>query len=91
MREKGANTAQPGAEGSASFPTLMHIIGCLGRPSQGRVYSGREDASALSEDKLPEIRDPQVGFIFHSFNLLRRTAAVVSMGLPLLYAGESRG
>ena len=69
--------------------TLMHIIGCLDRPTTGSIYLNNQDAAQLSDDKLAQIRNKEVGFIFQSFNLLNRTSALENVALPLIYAGIS--
>lgn len=79
-----------GASGSGKS-TLMHIIGCLDRPSEGRVLIDGVDVSGLGDNQLAEIRNLKIGFIFQSFNLLSRTTALANVELPLLYAGEARG
>ena len=65
--------------------TMMHILGCLDRPSEGRYLLNGRDVSALSRDELAKIRNQQIGFIFQGFNLLTRTSAVENVEMPLLY------
>ncbi len=66
--------------------TMMHILGCLDRPSEGRYLLNGKDVSALSRDALAEIRNKQIGFVFQGFNLLPRTTAVENVEVPLLYS-----
>ena len=66
--------------------TMMHILGCLDRPSEGRYLLNGKDVSALSRDELAEIRNRQIGFVFQGFNLLPRTTAVENVEVPLLYS-----
>ena len=65
---------------------MMHILGCLDRPSEGRYLLNGKDVSALSRDELAEIRNRQIGFVFQGFNLLPRTTAVENVEVPLLYS-----
>jgi putative ABC transport system ATP-binding protein len=66
--------------------TMMHILGCLDRPSEGHYLLNGKDVSSLSRDELAEIRNKQIGFVFQGFNLLPRTTAVENVEVPLLYS-----
>src|ERR1039457_4125422 len=65
--------------------TLMNIIGCLDRPTQGRYLLDDIDVSKLNRDELADIRNQKIGFVFQGFNLLSRTSALENVELPMLY------
>jgi len=66
--------------------TMMHILGCLDRPTEGKYLLNGRDVSGLSRDELAAIRNKQIGFVFQGFNLLPRTTAVENVEVPLLYS-----
>lgn len=67
--------------------TLMNIIGCLDSPTSGKYTLAGEKVAGLSRNRLAEIRNRHIGFVFQSFNLLGRESAVENVELPLIYAG----
>ena len=77
-----------GSSGSGKS-TLMNIIGCLDVPSNGDYFFRDNNISKFSSNKLAELRNKDIGFIFQNFNLLPRLNALENVILPLLYSGKS--
>jgi putative ABC transport system ATP-binding protein len=84
--DKGQFVAIMGPSGSGKS-TLMHIIGCLDHPTEGSFIMDGEDISKVNDNKLAEIRNKKIGFVFQQFNLLARTTILYNVEVPLIYAG----
>jgi putative ABC transport system ATP-binding protein len=67
--------------------TLMNIIGCLDTPSSGDYELEDELVSSMDDNRLAEIRNHKIGFVFQTFNLLPRASALHNVELPLIYSG----
>jgi len=86
---EGELIAVVGPSGSGKS-TLMNIIGCLDLPSTGKYWLNGHEVSQLSDNRLAEIRNRQIGFIFQSFNLLPRLTAIENVERPLIYRGVGK-
>lgn len=70
--------------------TLMNILGALDSPSSGQYFLDGQDVSQMNESQLARVRNEKIGFVFQSYNLLKRTTALRQVELPLIYAGDNQ-
>jgi putative ABC transport system ATP-binding protein len=82
----GEYVAIMGASGSGKS-TMLNLLGCLDRPTDGQYVLGDRDVAQLSDDELSEVRSRYIGFIFQSYNLIQQYTVVENIQLPLTYQG----
>ena len=83
----GDYVAIMGASGSGKS-TLLNLLGCLDRPTSGRLLLGEEDLSNATDDRLSEIRASHIGFVFQSYNLIQQLTVLENIEVPLYYQGR---
>lgn len=86
---QGDFLAVMGQSGSGKS-TLMNILGCLDQASTGTYQLNGVNTLSLSRSALATIRNRTIGFVFQSFNLIKRMSVAENVALPLIYAGSSR-
>jgi len=87
--EEGEYLAVVGPSGSGKT-TLLGLIGGLDAPTEGRVVVTGVDITELGEDRLAEIRNAAVGFVFQFFNLIPTLTALENVELPVQFAARAR-
>jgi putative ABC transport system ATP-binding protein len=88
MVDKGEFLSLIGRSGSGKT-TMLNMIGCLDRPTSGKVFIEGQEVSRLSKNKLAEIRQRKIGFVFQQYNLIPTLTALENVMLPMRYAGLS--
>jgi len=87
--DPGEFMAVMGPSGSGKS-TLLNMIGALDRPTKGKVFLNGVDLSKLNDNKLADLRNREIGFIFQFFNLIPRMDAQGNVALPMAIRGLSR-
>ncbi len=87
--EEGESVAIIGPSGSGKS-TLLHIIGCLDKPTRGKVLISNRDVSKLNDKELSEIRKRFIGFVFQFFYLVPCLTALENVALPMVFARINR-
>lgn len=87
--QKGELVSIIGASGSGKS-TLMNILGCLDLPTSGEYWLDGTTIASLNDNKLAQIRNEKIGFIFQSFHLVPSLTAIENVELPLIYRGIAK-
>jgi len=82
----GEFVAIMGPSGSGKS-TMLNVLGCLDTPTSGSYVLDGEPVEGLSEDRLAEVRQKRIGFIFQAYHLVGRMTAARNVELPLIFAG----
>ena len=81
---RGDFVAIMGASGSGKS-TLLNLLGCLDRPTAGKILLGEDDVTELDDRALSEIRGSRIGFVFQSYNLIQQLTVIENIEVPLFY------
>ena len=86
--EAGIRLAIVGPSG-AGKSTLLHLLGCLDRPTEGRIYLGQQEVSRLGERELAATRNRTIGFVWQMNTLLPEFTALENVSMPLRMRGTA--
>ena len=81
--KKGEFVCVMGPSGSGKS-TMLHLMGCLDKPTYGKVFIDGADASKMSDDELADLRKNKIGFVFQFFNLYPTLTALENVELPMI-------
>ena len=87
--KEGEFAAIVGASGSGKS-TLLHLIGCLDKPTKGKIFLDSMDVSELNENQLAEIRREKIGFVFQFFFLFPTLTALENIMLPMFFSKKTK-
>jgi len=87
--KKGERLAIIGPSGCGKS-TLLNLVGCLDRPTEGKVFIDGEDISKLDDNELAVIRREKIGFVFQFFFLIPTLTALRNVMLPMVFSGISK-
>ncbi len=87
--KRGEFIAILGPSGSGKS-TLLNMMGCLDKPTSGKVFIEGTDTSRLNDNELAALRREKIGFVFQQFNLIHTLNALENVALPMLFAGIRR-
>ena len=82
----GEHLSIMGPSGSGKT-TMLNILGCLDKPTEGQYLMEERKISTLLDDELSEIRSRKIGFVFQTFNLIPQLTVLENIGIPLFYQG----
>jgi len=77
----------PSGSGKSTF---MNLLGCLDKPSSGKIFIDETDVSLLNENQLSLIRREKIGFIFQKYNLIPTLNALENVSLILRFSGVTK-
>jgi putative ABC transport system ATP-binding protein len=83
--ERGSFLAITGPSGSGKS-TLLNLLGCLDKPTNGRILLEGVDLAGLDDRAASRVRNQQIGFLFQSFNLIPQMNVVENVETALLYS-----
>jgi putative ABC transport system ATP-binding protein len=85
--EEGEFLSIAGPSGSGKT-TVLNLVGCLDKPSRGKIFLDDKDITALPTSKLADVRRKNIGFVFQTFNLIPVLTALENVEFPLILEGQ---
>ncbi len=77
-------------QSGAGKSTLLNILACLDTPTSGNYFFRGSNIASLGENRLADIRNRDIGFVFQNFNLLPKLSVYANVELPLIYNSTPR-